>query len=221
MPAKPLPAEVINLPAILAKPISAREQHAALKRRDELMKLHGQGARLSGEEQILAHAHTRIGNYEQELDRLKTLLAAKRRPRGILKAECQRRLKATVDLLAEAMCDAGQFEDAMLLLNTHLLDKERKRSPRFREIVRMLFAIRKPDDHHCKCPPENKTTRKRVFLPQRGRFCEVIECVCGHLNVTEVLPKEVRELREARADIAAGRGNRGDTAVAARMQRKA
>ncbi len=191
----PVPAEVLDLPGPLAVPLTAQEKRAHLKRRDQLLKLHNTAARLSAQERSHAHSAICAREYQAELERLLELRSLKPRDRGgVLKPELERRIKLTAHNLADSLFEQGEIDAAYNVVATH----DRKH-PKLKHYISTQEAIDRPDDEHCDCPPESKCVERRIFVPARGRFVEILKCACGHRNATEQLPAEVAALRKAPA----------------------
>lgn len=202
------PYKLQNLPPELARQVNLtpagraqltpKEQRRDQAYRDKMLALSQTAARLSADEERLAHAHVRAFNYKQEASRLHQVLAAKRLPKGV-RAQTKKSLKATGENLAEALYDCGLFWEALACVVAY--------SPRSHlrgQINRVMEAIERPDGEHCPCPATDKHEVKRLYIPERGRFVPLISCACGHLNASEQPPADFEALRRAKADAPEG-----------------
>jgi hypothetical protein len=193
--AYPRPADVKDLPPELAEAVlTPKQKRLDEKRRDEMMALHGTGARLSPEEASFNHARAGVELYSAELDRLNSLLRSRRRfPKG-QRDQFRRALRVTALNLADSCVGAGEYAKAISLL------EEYKGEPsKIQAVVDLVVALARPDNEHCGCPAVHQFTAQRVYDPARARFVDLVVCACGHKNATEQLPPQLAALHKARA----------------------
>ena len=212
-----LPPEVKNLPPELqGARLTLRQRKKDEKRRDQLMRLHGSAARLSPEESNLAHAYIRVANYKQEVERLKALTTASLKERGRVRiADIRAELERAIHNLTDALIDSGQLPEAYnaVAAVTHKIRKKERQS----HVERLQSAVTRPDEEHCSCPPESKHIERRLWVPERQQFVDLLSCPCGHANATGILPQALRDLHDARA--AAPKGA-SDAVVFARARKE-
>jgi hypothetical protein len=196
----PFASDVKNLPPELARlgGLTPSQKRRDEKYRDKMIRLHRTAARLSEEERGLAHAHLRIAAYRDELTRLQDLLKSRKRFPGGQRKVLTAAVRVTANNLSEAYADAGQLKEAHGMLALH-----DPRSSKQKHLLELSEAIARPDTEHCKCPPAHKSVRK-VYVPERAGFVDLIVCACGHKNATSRIPRELVALHRARTEASAG-----------------
>lgn len=190
-----MPPEVVGLPKELeGTELTVKQKRRDEARRDQLMKLAGSAARLSPADAEQAHAHTRVSNYQLQLDHLIALWTVSAKERGMSKADLRRSIKATGTNLSEAYEDTGDFKAA---LQTRLIFDPK--SSRRKHLTTVLEAVSRPDGDHCECSVEHLTVRKTIRDRAKDRDVALVHCAaCGHMNATAKLPSALNALQQSR-----------------------
>ena len=202
-PATDLPKELEGKTALTAK---QRKKDVAY--RDTMLLLRNTAARLTQEQQELIAASEREAVIRQRIERIRQTTQG-RKQRGEPKRRTELALFVATDELAAALFVQGKYSEAVELLRTYASDQARLQNVKdklaFYESVQI--AIDHPDADHCNCPPEDLKTECRIYIPQRARFVDLVACLCGHRNATEVLPQQVVKARRKQQDAIAVYGD--------------
>jgi hypothetical protein len=175
-PATDLPKELEGKTTLTAK---QKKKDCAY--RDRMMLLNGSAARLSPDEQGFAAA---VDREEEYIRRLERLLPQEGKLRGERKRQYERALYQVTDDFTTSLFIQGKYAEAVEFLRLYATEPARvklvKDKIAFYESV--IRAIYKPDGQHCECPATNFKTECRIYIPERGKFVDLIACVCGHRN---------------------------------------
>lgn len=188
-----LPPEVKDLPAaIRGAELTRKQKRKDEARRDKMLSDFNSAARQSPAEERLGHAMAAAENYQREIvrlqERLSGRLAKGERP-VLINA-----LRVTAENLAEALFEQGLYSDACVVLRAHS-----PKHHRFDYFVEVIDAIYRPDSEHCGHPATDKYIERQFYVRERARFVDGIRCQCGHLNISEAMPKDFAAMQEAKA----------------------
>jgi hypothetical protein len=201
-PATELPKELEGKTTLTAK---QKKKDCAY--RDRMLKLNGSAARLSPDEQNFTAAVDREAESRKRIERLISNTQG-RKLRGEPKRLFEQGLFQATDDLAQSLFIQGRYTEAVEVLTLYATEPARvklvKDKIAFYESV--IEAIYKPDAEHCQCPPTNFKTECRIYIPERGKFVDLVACLCGHRNATEILPAQVVKAEQAMQDAVAAFG---------------
>jgi hypothetical protein len=201
-PATDLPKELEGKTTLTAK---QKKKDCAY--RDRMMLLNGCAARLSPDEQGFAAAVDREGECRRRIERLHSNIKGK--PRGEKKRLFEQALFQVTDDLAQSLFIQGRYAEAVEVLTVYATEPARVKLVKDKIVFfeSVIEAIYKPDAEHCDCPATNFKTECRIYIPERGRFVDLVACLCGHRNATERLPAQVISAERAKQDTIATYGN--------------